>query len=312
MNLPASIVNVFRIDVLIANIGTWCRVLRVHHWLKNLLLFIPLLASHQITAIDSWFVLIIAFFAFSLCASSVYIINDLKDLKSDRLHLRKCKRPFASGQVPVYVGIILVPLLLFSSFLLARCIDGNFIYWLGLYFILTCLYSWKLKKFALIDCLVLSILYILRIISGNSAANIPLSFWLLTFSIFLFLSLALVKRYSELKIQLQHGINSINGRDYYTSDCALIQIQGIASGFAAVLVFAFYIHSDDIIKLYKNPILLWAEIPILLFWINWMWLQADRGKIYDDPLIFAVKNKVSFLAGIAFFVVLALGAVGLW
>lgn len=295
-----------------SNFKTWCRVFRVHQWLKNVLLFIPLLAAHQIAVIDHWIMLIISFCAFSLCASSVYIINDLMDLESDRLHPRKCKRPFASGQIPAWMGVILAPLLLFCSFLLARCVEGSFIFWLGFYFILTCLYSWKLKRIVLVDCLVLSILYTLRIIAGNSAIDIPLSFWLLTFSIFLFLSLALVKRYSELKVQLQQGSKSAHGRGYYTSDGELIQMQGITSGFAAVLVLTLYIHSEAIIKLYKIPELLWAEVPILLFWINWMWLQAHRGKMHDDPLVFAVKDRVSLLAGIVFSIVLVLGAVGLW
>jgi 4-hydroxybenzoate polyprenyltransferase len=152
----------------------------------------------------------------------------------------------------------------------------------------------------------------LRIVAGAAAANIPLSFWLLTFSIFLFLSLSLVKRYSELQIQLQNGSKNIHGRGYYTSDNTLIQMQGITSGFAAVLVLTLYIHSDVIMKLYKIPELLWAEVPILLFWINWMWLQAHRGKMHDDPLVFAVKDKVSLLAGLSFSIVLVLGAVGLW
>ncbi|VEB38825.1 4-hydroxybenzoate octaprenyltransferase [Legionella sainthelensi] len=295
-----------------SNFGTWCRVLRVHQWLKNVLLFIPLLAAHQIAAIDHWIVLIIAFCAFSLCASSVYIINDLMDLESDRLHPRKCKRPFASGQIPAWMGVILAPLLLFSSFLLARGVEGTFIFWLGFYFLLTCLYSWKLKRIVLVDCLVLSVLYTLRIIAGAAAGNVPLSFWLLTFSIFLFLSLALVKRYSELQVQLQYGSKNAHGRGYYTADSPLIQVQGIASGFAAVLVLTLYIHSDVIMRLYKIPELLWAEVPILLFWINWMWLQAHRGKMHDDPLVFAVKDRVSLVAGIAFSIVLILGALGLW
>jgi 4-hydroxybenzoate polyprenyltransferase len=284
----------------------------VHQWLKNLLLFIPLLAAHQITSMNHWLILILAFFAFSLCASSVYVINDLLDLESDRLHPRKCKRPFASGLIPTWVGVVLAPLLLLCSILLASLVEGSFIFWLSFYFILTCIYSWKLKRVVLIDCLVLSLLYTLRIVAGTAATGMPLSFWLLTFSVFLFLSLALVKRYSELQVHVQQGTQKVSGRGYYTADSSLIQIQGIASGFAAALVLTLYIHSHAVIRLYKMPEFLWAEVPILLFWINWMWLQAHRGQMHDDPLVYAVKDKVSLLAGFAFSIVLIIGALWPW
>ena len=153
-------------------------------------------------------------------------------------------------------------------------------------------------------------LYTLRIIAGAAAASIILSFWMLAFSIFLFLSLAFLKRYAELDAQLVHGKQKIHGRGYFTKDAPMIQTLGISSGYCAVLVMALYLNSDAVIKLYRTPELVWGTIPILLFWISWMWMQAHHGKMHDDPLIFAIKDRSSQLAGIAFTSILALGAVG--
>jgi 4-hydroxybenzoate polyprenyltransferase/phosphoserine phosphatase len=288
----------------------WIRVLRVHQWLKNLLLFIPLLAAHQFTNQDSWLALILAFVSFSLCASSVYIANDLLDLESDRLHPRKCNRPFASGLVPAWMGVVLAPLLMLGSLVLAQHVDGMFLPWLLFYFVLTCVYSLGLKRVVLLDCLTLAVLYTLRIVAGAAAASMTLSFWLLAFSVFLFLSLAFVKRYAELEVQLLSGKQKTHGRGYYTSDAPLVQTLGITSGYAAILVLALYINSDAIIKLYRTPEIVWGAVPILLFWISWMWMQAHRGNMHDDPLVFALKDKASLLASVAFSVFLIMGTVG--
>lgn len=286
------------------------RVFRMHQWLKNLLLFVPILAAHQLTTPDIWLELILAFFSFSLCASSVYIANDLLDLESDRQHPRKCKRPFASGLVPTWIGVVLAPLLLFSSLALARLVGESFFFWLLFYFALTCAYSWTLKRVMLIDCLTLAMLYTLRIVAGAAAVEMSLSFWLLAFSVFLFLSLSFVKRYAELEVQLLHGKQKAHGRGYYTSDAPLLQTMGITSGYAAVLVLALYLNSDAILKLYRAPELVGGAVPIMLFWISWMWMQAHRGKMHDDPLVFAIKDKASLLSGVAFSIVLAIGTLG--
>jgi 4-hydroxybenzoate polyprenyltransferase/phosphoserine phosphatase len=288
----------------------WRRVLRVHQWLKNLLLFVPLLAAHQLTNLDAWLALILAFFSFSLCASSVYIVNDLLDLESDRQHPRKCNRPFASGLVPAWMGIVLAPLLLLSSLALAQHAGGTFLPWLLFYFVLTCAYSWGLKRLVLVDCLTLAMLYTLRIVAGAAAASMALSFWLLAFSVFLFLSLAFVKRYAELQEQLSNGKQKAHGRGYYTSDAPLAQMLGITSGYAAVLVLALYLNSDAVVQLYRTPEFVWGAVPVMLFWVSWMWMKAHRGEMHDDPLIFAVKDKASLLAGVAFAAVLAIGKVG--
>lgn len=291
-------------------LGAWGRMLRVHQWLKNLLLFVPMLAAHQLTSTDTWLSLIVAFASFSLCASSVYIANDLLDLESDRLHPRKRTRPFASGLAPAWVGVLLAPVLLVVSLALGLYVGGGFLPWLAFYFTLTCAYSWGLKRLVLVDCLTLAMLYTLRIVAGASAAGIDLSFWLLAFSVFLFLSLAFVKRYAELEVQIMNGNEKVHGRGYYTSDAPLIQTLGITSGYASVLVLALYLNSESVLKLYQAPEFVWGAVPVLLFWISWMWMRAHRGEMHDDPLVFAVKDKASLLAGVAFAAVIGVGTVG--
>ena len=286
------------------------RMLRMHQWLKNLLLLIAPLAAHLVP--DATFVLTmgVAFVAFSLCASAVYIANDLSDLDSDRRHPRKHGRPFASGSVPVLHGVLLVPVLLIVAFALATRVGDGFTAWLGLYFVLTCAYSWGLKRLVIVDCLVLAMLYTLRIIAGAEAAGIPLSFWLLAFAVFLFLSLAFVKRYAELDVQAQAGSERAHGRGYLTSDAPLVQNLGVTSGYASVLVLALYLNSDQVLKLYRSPQFMWCAVPVMLFWISWVWLKAHRGQMHDDPLLFAVRDKASLLAGAAFLLVLAIGSRG--
>lgn len=292
-------------------VKTWLKMLRVHQWLKNLLLFAPLLAAHELTNWHAWIALIIAFIAFGLCASSVYVMNDLLDLDNDRQHPRKRNRPFAAGYIPIWIGVCLAPVLLLSGLLVASYVGGTFLPWLTGYFILTCLYSFLLKRIMLIDCLVLAILYTVRITAGAAAVQIPLSFWLLTFSIFLFLSLAFVKRYAELEIQLLRGQQKVKGRGYYTTDAPLIQTLGIASGYLSVLVLALYLQSHVVLTLYQFPEFIWGAVPIMLFWISWMWMQAHRGEMHDDPLVFAIKDKASLIAGFAFIIVLVISTIGL-
>jgi len=163
----------------------------------------------------------------------------------------------------------------------------------------------------LVDCLTLAVLYTLRIVSGAAAAGMALSFWLLAFSVFLFLSLAFVKRYAELQAQSPNGKQKALGRDYYASDAPLVQIMGIASGYSAVLVLSLYLNSDAVVKLYRFPEFVWGAVPVMLFWISWMWMQAHRGVMHHDPLVFAVKDKASLLAGVIFALVVTIGAVGL-
>lgn len=290
--------------------AAWRRVLRVHQWMKNLLLFIPMLAAHEITDPATIAALLIAFIAFSLCASTVYIANDLLDLESDRQHPRKCKRPFASGAVPAWMGVALAPLLLAASLLLAWYVGPAFLAWLVVYFVLTCAYSFGLKRLMLVDCLTLAVLYTLRIVAGAAAADNMLSFWLLAFSVFLFLSLAFVKRYAELHVQMESGKEKVHGRGYFTSDAPLVQMLGVTAGYASAVVLALYLNSDAVWQLYRTPEAVWGTVPVLLFWISWIWMKAHRGEMHDDPLVFAVKDQASLLAGAAFGAALALGSIG--
>lgn len=287
----------------------WRRVLRVHQWMKNLLLFVPLLAGHQLLDTEALGALLLAFVSFSLCASTVYIANDLLDLESDRAHPRKCNRPFASGVVPAWMGVVVAPLLLLASIALACLVGPVFLSWLLVYFLLTCLYSFVLKRLMLVDCLTLAVLYTLRIIAGAAAAGQILSFWLLAFSVFLFLSLAFVKRYAELQGQMLSGKQKIHGRGYLTSDAPLIQMLGISSGYAATVVLALYLNSDAVLMLYRTPEMVWGAVPVMLFWVSWIWIRAHRGEMHDDPLIFAVKDKASLMAGVVFALVLVAGTV---
>lgn len=282
-------------------------MLRVHQWMKNLLLFIPLMGAHAFTEADRWAMTLVGFMAFSLCASSVYIVNDLLDLESDRLHARKRRRPFASGEVPAWLGVSLAPLLLAGSFLLAWWAGWAFLGWLAVYFVLTTAYSFGLKRLILLDCIVLALLYTLRIVAGAAAAGLTLSFWLLAFSVFLFLSLAFVKRYAELHAQQEQGIDKAHGRGYYSDDASLIHTMGVTAGYGAVLVLALYLHSDEVLVLYGTPAFIWGAVPVMLYWVSWMWLQAHRGNMHDDPVVFALKDRNSLTAGAAFLAVLALG-----
>lgn len=286
------------------------KTLRLHQWLKNLLLFVPVLAAHRLADINVWPILFLAFIAFSLCASAVYIANDLLDLESDRLHPRKRNRPFASGSIPVAVGAVAAPVLLAISGMLAWRVGGAFLPWLAFYFLLTCAYSWGLKRYVLVDCLVLAMLYTLRIIAGAAAVGMDLSFWLLAFSVFLFLSLAFVKRYAELQAQLLSGVEKAHGRGYYVSDAPLVQTLGVVSGYASVLVLALYLNSEAVLKLYRTPEAVWGAVLVMLFWVSWIWLQAHRGRMHDDPLVFAVGDGASLLAGSVFAAILIIGSVG--
>lgn len=292
-------------------LSAWRRALRAQQWLKNLLLFVSLLASHTLGDIGAWLSLTLAFVAFSLCASCVYIANDLLDLESDRLHPRKRLRPFASGVIATWKGAVAAPILLAMGLGVGALLEREFLAWLTAYFALTCAYSWLLKRMVLVDCLTLAVLYTLRIVAGAAAAGHALSFWLLAFSVFLFLSLAFVKRYAEIEVQSSNGRNDVHGRGYRTSDAPLVQTMGIVSGYAAVLVLALYLNSDAVMQLYKQPELVWGAVPIMLFWISSIWMQAHRGRMHDDPLVFAIKDRASLACGVLFAAVLYAGSVGL-
>jgi len=239
--------------------------------------------------------------------------NAYGTLKAERgVHRLVRLSPFdaAHRRHTAFSQVVVAPLLLVASLGLAYFVGGSFLPWLAGYFLLTCLYSFKLKQVVLVDCLILAVLYTLRIVAGAAAVEMSLSFWLLAFSGFLFLSLAFVKRFAELQVQLLHGKHKAAGRGYFTDDAPLVQMLGIVAGYAAVLVLALYLNSADVLRLYLAPEWIWGCVPVMLFWVSWVWLQAHRGQMHDDPLVFAVKDKASLIAGATFAIFMALGTVG--
>lgn len=279
------------------SLKTLFRALRPHQWLKNLLIFIPLLASHLFTHIALDAMALLAFALFSLTASSGYLINDLLDLECDRHHPRKRNRPLASGELPLHLGIIAAPLLFLCSFVVSLLLlPPLFTISLIIYYGITISYSQYLKKIALVDTIVLASLYTIRIIAGAFACNIIPTFWILAFSVFFFLSLAMIKRYAELMDSRAKGnTEKTRGRGYYPDDIEIIASLGTASGYLSVLVLALYIQDPKTVVMYKTHELIWFACPILLFWISRMWMITHRGKMHDDPVLFAIKDRISLI-----------------
>ncbi len=280
------------------------KALRVHQWAKNALIFVPVAASHRLTDASFLFDSLLAFAAFSLCASSVYLLNDMLDLEADRQHHSKSKRPFAAGQLSLLFGLGAAPLLLLAALGLAWLLPLKFLGVLAMYYVATLAYSFGLKKVVMIDVLALAGLYTIRIVAGAAATAIPLSFWLLMFAAFIFLSLAIVKRYAELHAMRQQGKLGAKGRGYQVEDISLLQSLGTASGYLSILVLALYLNSPDIVVMYAHPRLVWTLVPIMLYWISRIWMQTHRGQMHDDPLVYALKDRVSLLTGAAAAVVL--------
>lgn len=282
-----------RLDPPAAGLRTWLRALRVHQWLKNLLVFVPLLAAHRALDPDSTLLALLAFAAFSLCASGVYLLNDLLDLKSDRRHHSKRNRPLAAGRLPLLGGLLAAPVLTFAAFAIALAVSPLFALVLGGYWLTTLAYSLQLKRKVMLDVLLLAALYTARIIGGAVAIMVEPSFWLLAFSMFMFLSLALLKRYTELAAVLADGRDKASGRGYRVDDLPLLQSFGAASGYGAVLVLALYINSPESLALYTRPYALWLLCPMLLYWISRAWFVAHRGEMHDDPVVYAATDRFS-------------------
>lgn len=275
------------------NLKVWIKALRLHQWVKNLLLFLPLLAAHRLFELSSVIQALAGFACFGLCASSVYILNDMLDLNADRLHPRKRHRPFASGVLPLQAGFVLAPLLTIASFCGAILVNPRFALILLSYYVLTFAYSLKLKRVVMLDVVVLAALYTVRIVAGTAAIEASPLFWLLAFSMFIFLSLAILKRYAELLTMRLENKASASGRGYAVEDLALLQSLGGASGYLSVLVLALYINSTASDVLYRHPTVLWMVCPLLLYWISRAWMVAHRGVMHDDPVVFAVTDRVS-------------------
>jgi 4-hydroxybenzoate polyprenyltransferase/phosphoserine phosphatase len=269
------------------------RAMRPHQWLKNLLLLVPLVAAHRIAEVELLAIALLAFVSFSLCASSAYVANDLLDLRADRHHPRKRFRPLASGALSLQQGLGLSLLLLASGLGLAAIVSTVFLGIVVLYYVVTLAYSLAIKNRVVADIMVLSGLYTLRIIAGGAAVHIAPSFWLLAFSMFIFLSLAMVKRYSEIAGLRDAHRTATVGRGYRTGDLPTLLSLGAASGYTSVLVLALYINSSIVVGLYEQPIFLWGLPPLVLYWVSRLWIGAGRGKIDDDPLVFALRDGVS-------------------
>jgi len=291
------------------HIMLWIKVIRLHQWSKNALLFLPLLMSHKFFEIDLVVKLIMAFFSFGLCASAGYIINDISDIEADKKHLNKQKRPFASGRVSTKSGKRIIPILLLGSLLLAyNFVSTPFTVVLIIYFISTMFYTLYLKEKIFIDVIVLGALYTLRVLAGGLAVNIEVSTWLMGFSWFFFLSLAIMKRYADL-VQIKNNNEiKLSGRGYLVVDKNIVQQAGIASGFIAMLVLVLYINSTNVINLYHTPILVWLAIPFLLYWLVRMWIITNRGEISIDPVIFALCDKRTYIVISCIVLILILAA----
>lgn len=280
------------------------KAMRPHQWLKNLLVFVPLLAAHRATEMSLLMQAALAFLAFGLCASSVYILNDLLDIESDRKHSTKKKRPFAAGSLSIPAGLALKTLLLCSALTLCLFLPPMFGAALALYYAVTLTYSLWLKAKVIVDVMLLSGLYTMRILAGAAATGVVPSFWLLAFSVFMFLSLALVKRYAEMLKASKRSDRTAAGRGYSTDDLVLLLALGASSGYTAVLVLALYVNNPEVVDMYSKPYMLWAAVPAMAYWISRVWLKTHRGEMHDDPVVFAAKDTKS-LAIAALLVVMA-------
>lgn len=291
-------------------LATVLRAIRLTQWAKNALLFVPLLAAH-ITQPGAWLRMVLAFVAFGLCASATYLVNDMLDLANDRRHAYKRHRPLAAGRLSIGLGLGLMAALMAAALGLAAALSRGFALLLLAYVAVTLAYSFRLKRVALVDVLLLSGLYTLRIGAGAVVAGVLLSNWLLAISLFLFLSLALVKRCAEL--EEMDGVDALKvpGRGYRRGDLPLLRAFGVASGFLAVMVFTLYIDSQNVRQQYAEPQWLWVAGPLLLAWIMRMWLKAGRRELHgEDPLQFALKDRLSWLIGAAMGAVALLATTG--
>ncbi|MGC9197897.1 MAG: UbiA family prenyltransferase [Acidobacteriaceae bacterium] len=298
---------------------SWLKAIRLHQWAKNTLIFVPLMLAHQ------WHLRMLlaaatAFFSFGLCASATYIVNDLLDLEADRIHPSKRRRPFAAGDLSAIWGVAVVCLLLLASLALALALprlaahlqhsmplfqSSSFLAWLGLYAASTLVYSLFLKRKLLLDVFVLSGLYTVRILAGSAATGTPVSAWLAGFSVFFFLSLAFVKRFSELESLRERGGSVSTGRGYMVGDLEQLRALGTGSMYASVVVLTLYINNPETNLLYQHPGRLWMVVPVLLLWLSRMWMLASRGQMHDDPVVYAITDKRSLMLG-------ALMAVVVW
>lgn len=275
---------------------TLLKAIRIHQWAKNILLLAPLLLSHKLypAAIAA---AIAAFFCFSFMASANYLFNDMLDIENDRRHPAKRFRPFAAGDLPVTGGVALALALIAAALAILPCLPHEFALWLAAYIVCSLAYSFYLKRVALVDVLMLSGLYTMRLLAGGAATGTEISHWLAGFSIFLFLSLAMVKRFSELVNLRERGITATYGRGYLAADLEQIRSFGTSCATASVLVFSMYITRPAVEALYKHAGRLWLIVPLMLFWLYRVWLLGSRGEMDEDPVVFAIRDRISLAVG---------------
>lgn len=275
------------------------RQARVYQWVKNLLLFIPLALAHRISDTQALIMCALGFVAFSCAASAVYIVNDIIDIEHDRTHPRKKGRPLASGQLSIRGALLMVVLLLIvSAYISVALMPTSFLMWLGLYALITTAYSFFLKRMVLVDVITLAGLYSLRMAAGGAAADVQVSTWLLGFSLFLFMSLAFLKRYTELLDTIERDGRTVSGRGYHAGDADFVLVAGASLGFVAVLVFTLYVNGPQVQSLYTRPYMMWLIAPCLVYWLSHLWLTAHRGGMHDDPIVFAARDIPSWAVGV--------------
>lgn len=292
-----------------ASVRAWLRATRLRQWIKNLLLFVPMLTSHQFFDLQLWITGLLSFIAFGFCASGIYVLNDLVDLESDRMHPRKKYRPFASGVLKISHGVLLIPILLaISAGISLWLLPPGFLLALAGYLFATTAYSLSLKRIPILDVLLLAFLYTYRVLAGGVCMAIEISTWLMAFSMFFFLSLAFLKRYSELRLVRQLRIAQNKARGYIASDIDLVRTAGLTSGFMAVMVLSLYINSPEVKLIYESAQLLWIIGFLLLYWLARMWLLAGRGIVQDDPLVFATRDLQSHVIGLMILFVVIISA----
>lgn len=273
------------------------RSLRPLHWTKNVLVFAPVVLAHRLEDRASLAGALGAFAAFSVAASGTYLINDVRDVEQDRAHPLKRERLIAAGALSTTTALLAGVILLLAGLVIAWFTEPQLAAFLLGYAVLSLFYSIDLKRRVFIDVLALSALYTIRVLAGGAAARVEVSDWLLALSVFLFVSLALLKRYADLRMLAGHGQELSPGRGYTTADVDLLRSMGVASGYLSVLVLALYVSNPQVTELYANPRLLWLVCPLLLYWIAHMWFLAHRGAIQDDPIVVAARDPASYAVG---------------
>ena len=300
-----------RLALVPGSVGTWLRAIRIHQWPKNALLFLPMLLGHHFDQIEHWLILAGAFIAFSLTASATYLINDLMDLADDRGHATKSKRPLASGMISLFNGVFAAAAMLTLSFLgAAVLLPPVFLLLMLGYLIATLSYSLYLKRQPILDVLLLGGLYTYRVIVGGIIIATPLSFWLLAFAMFFFLGLACVKRYADLERMLPDDNGTLAGRGYRASDLVLVQIFGVLASYMSVLIMALYINAPATVAMYTSPLWLWPVCVVLLYWVSRLWFLAHRGLMDMDPVLFAIRDRVSWALAVLIVVFALLAGIG--